>query len=539
MDLVVDGSSPAGQDDLTMVMPTRGIRQYDSHEQTVHNRPGPSKTISTDQWNGPYNEDDGFTMVMPNTQTAPFRSRSHIPSPQRVQQSPERALNNCILSNSPRDSPSRIDQPSEEASHPSSRRGSPMRQAEEVQVFEDEPNYKSRTAATKSDQSSPEKTPLEELPINDQGYGRSPTPENASKASSPHTLDRNGNGFAVQTSQDRAETLRARRLLMSGIERIKAHTLDAHGFRKLQELVKSPNADIWIPFTTPAERESHTPTGDVDTSSPARSSTNKLADLLFALTSYVEAPLSSVSTHPAKATNLKSQALAMTTSLLVQPHASYPASGYAQVSPSRKSSQAMCPRALCALLHARQQCDDVSHLAAELERSATELVTVCQPVAGIEAILGVLDAEESSGIRENQFREGIDANAKKEHEVKSDSTRHSRLISMGLDILSQLLRRLKPRENGDSRDQSILSAGHRRKLGEIAVKFLEDPEPDVRRADTDFCVELYDVISRRKGGPDEMNGNGTSAEEFWKVVESAGEGSLNLITYYLAKRGKA
>ncbi|KAI9693303.1 MAG: suppressor of tub2 mutation [Bathelium mastoideum] len=543
MDLVVDASSPADHDDLTMVMPAREVQTKSQHELSTRNPSGANKAISTDRWNGSYGDEDGFTMVIPNMKVSPSQSRSPMASPERARRSPERAMANPTISNSPFNSPERSRRPSADISNPPSRRGSPVRHVDEVKVFEDNPTLKSEAKASRSVQPSLAKVPLEELPINEKGYGRSPTPEIGSTLNSPHPVEKNGNGFAVQPTQDRAETLRARRLLASGIERIKAHTLDAHGFRRLQELVKSPNADIWFPFTTPTESDvTPSRTNDVATTSPTKASSNKLAELLHALTSYIELPLSSVSSHPAKAANLKSQALAMMTALLLQPHASHPASGLGQALTSRKIAQATCPRALCAILRARRECDDVSHLSAELERSATELVAICQPVEGIEAVLDVLDAEQSSGTRRDGASEDAVMDGDNGVAPSSEARAHARLLSTGLDLLAQLLHHLRPREAvGDAGDAVVLSAGHRQRLGAVAVKFLDDAEPDVRRADTDFCVELYDVIARRNGreGGDEVKGNGSGAEEFWKVVESADEGSLNLITYYLAKRGKA
>ena len=544
----MDAPSPADHDDLTMVIPTSSSQGNTPRKLPLHNRPDRSKTAPTSNGTPSFAEDDGFTMVIPNMKIPPSDSYSPVGSHERTRRSPARPQTELTTVDSSTISPERVNHSKADFSDPPSRRGSPVRQTEEVQVFEDEPVVRPSAPAIKSTPSSPEKTPLEELPINDQGYGRSPTPENGSQAGSPHPVNNNGmsptplnNGFGMQTPQDRAESLRARRLLSSGIERIKAHTLDAHGFRRLQELVKSPNADIWIASSGPVEMECSPtkPNGTAAVASPKKGSTNKLADLLLALTSYIELPLSSVSPQQAKAANLKGQALAIATALLVQPYASHPASGFAQVQTSRHIAQATCPRMLCAILRGRKECDDVSHLAAELERTATELVGTCQPVEAIEAVLDVVDSEESSTTHDDgqaEDNQSIDGDHHGRNMRPVDPTGHARIVSTGLDILSQLLRRLKPRDTGDARAQFMLSASLRQKLGQLAVKFLEDSEPDVRRADTDFCVELYDVISRRRGYAGEETRSG--AEEFWKVVGSAGEGSLNLITYYLAKRGK-
>ena len=541
MDLV-DTSSPADHDDLTMVIPGGSSQNTALHGPFMRSRPSPAKTASGDYGTAPNAEDDGFTMVIPNTKASLTQARSPIASPEKARRVPERAQTDTTTINSPNLSPEQVKHSSADSTHSPSRRGSPVRQTGEVHVFEDEPVGRPLLVANRSTPPSPEKTPLEELPINDRGSGRSPSPENDSKVSSPYPANNDVmdatytvNGTGSQTSQDRAETVRARRLLASGIERIKARTLDAHGFRRLQELVKSPNADIWIPFAASTELESSlNKAGGLAIDSPrTRGSTTKLADLLLALASYIELPLSTLSPHQAKAANLKGQALSIATALLVQPHFPHALSGYAQAQSSRKVAQVIGPRVLCAILRARKECDDVSHLAAELERAATEIVGCCETLESIEAVLDVMDTEESSAARRSEEVETGAGKVEKEQRVQSDSAGHARIASMGLDILSQLLRQLKPRK-------TALSAERRQRLGQAAVRFLEDPEPDVRRADTDFCVELYDFLLKTPGPDVAVEGEDTTGtEEFWHVVSGAGEGSLNLITYYLAKRGKA
>ncbi|KAI7703543.1 hypothetical protein KC353_g14059, partial [Hortaea werneckii] len=53
-------------------------------------------------------------------------------------------------------------------------------------------------------------------------------------------------GRSPQPTQDRAELLRNRRLLSSGIERIRTKTFDAHGFRRVQDLARTAADDeLW------------------------------------------------------------------------------------------------------------------------------------------------------------------------------------------------------------------------------------------------------------------------------------------------------
>jgi CLIP-associating protein 1/2 len=64
------------------------------------------------------------------------------------------------------------------------------------------------------------------------------------------------------------------------------------------------------------------------------------------------------------------------------------------------------------------------------------------------------------------------------------------------------------------------------RLGKLAVRCLDDTDADVRKADVEVCISLHERI-------------GGEREAFWKAVAGAREQHLNLLTYYLAKRGKA
>jgi CLIP-associating protein 1/2 len=72
-----------------------------------------------------------------------------------------------------------------------------------------------------------------------------------------------------------------------------------------------------------------------------------------------------------------------------------------------------------------------------------------------------------------------------------------------------------------------LSPALTKRLGTSAVRLLEDSDPEVRRADLEFCLVLHERLG------------GENGEGFWRAVEGARESGLNLITYYLARRGKA
>ncbi|KAG9536802.1 hypothetical protein KCU79_g21020, partial [Aureobasidium melanogenum] len=86
--------------------------------------------------------------------------------------------------------------------------------------------------AQKAQQSQDARSVLGEVPVNE--FSQVATAESSNREEMPRTED-----SPPQSPQTKSETLRSRKLLMSGIERIRGRTLDAHGFRKVLELIKS------------------------------------------------------------------------------------------------------------------------------------------------------------------------------------------------------------------------------------------------------------------------------------------------------------
>lgn len=74
-----------------------------------------------------------------------------------------------------------------------------------------------------------------------------------------------------------------------------------------------------------------------------------------------------------------------------------------------------------------------------------------------------------------------------------------------------------------------LSPEQTARLGRLAVRCMDDQDADVRKADIEFCVALHERINGSDGAKDDGG--------FWKVVAGAREQHLNLLTYYLAKKG--
>lgn len=504
------GSSPSKADDLTYVVPfTRPPTEGDESTSGLpyRNRAGMDKTMSVDSGiaglTGAAAEDDGFTMVLPpNVQlNQPHTDSNGLSgmSPQKSgspRASPRTTLN---AAGSPGKSPLRMSRSPlpQRQLFPSDNEGS---QKEEVHVFED-PFVADEPVGSRPN--SPDKPVLEELPLSEcnverdsrlSSEGARSTSSNEQNrripSQSPTRSPTKTNGNTLEVTHDRAETLRSRRLLSSGIERVRARTLDAHGFRRLQDLVRQGNPDIWYVEASPANSSS-------DVSTPPPRQGNKFADLLQALLNYLSTPLDPAKFPASKAQNLKTQALATLRAMLAL---------------WKKESERFAPAVLCDVIIARGEWDGSSHLGSELERTSEEVATLVAKIGrlseGIEGMLHVVEGQ-----------------------TQAEGEKNSRVVTAGLGSLGFLLALC-------GRTNAALNALQARRLGVVAVKFLADQDPDVRRADMEFCLELHERLGGAREGGNEADGESGG---FWKAMGMAGlrPEHVNLITYYLARRGRA
>jgi CLIP-associating protein 1/2 len=346
---------------------------------------------------------------------------------------------------------------------------------EEVQVYEDpfvgeEPDVLTQEM---------DKPVLEELPLNEQSIER-----RQSDGSSPsdtvmgETTEEQNRGHhkttstgsvmqAESTEPPRAEVLKNRQLLASGINKIRSRTVEAHMFRRLQDMIKSAQ-DIW---------------GADD---------EKFAELLLASLEYLEAPADTLKAPPAKTANLKVQALATIRAML---------------SLYRKETAKYFSRVLCTILQTKAQYENTSHIATDLEATADEIVKYGQTSDCLNAVLSLLEDSSSTS-------PGTSSPA-----PSTAAPSNNRTKVMALGILASLIQ-ISAQKN------VTLSADQTAKLGKLAVHCLDDVDADVRKADVEVCLALHERIGEEK-------------EAFWKVVAGAREQHLNLLTYYLAKRGRA
>ncbi|KAI0172266.1 ARM repeat-containing protein [Hypoxylon sp. FL1284] len=156
-------------------------------------------------------------------------------------------------------------------------------------------------------------------------------PVNEDAANLPHNpLDTNEPNGAPPTSPEK--TRQNSRLIDSGIARVKAQTLDVHGFRKLQSLLRDNKLLL---------------------------ADDKFDPLLIGLFEYLESPLDNIA--PEKIQDVKAQILATIKLLLKK---------------SRDRFQPHVSRGLESLLAARTRYDARTHIVSGLELLADELVTI-------------------------------------------------------------------------------------------------------------------------------------------------------------------
>ena len=208
---------------------------------------------------------------------------------------------------------------------------------------------------------------LEELPVNEPVKNRQAY-DHQLLAEEPQSPEYHQKWLAIEAAEHRrlsslenTENPRmARKILDSGIDRLKAGTLDAHGFRKLQALIRKSGEAIW-------------------------EDGYKFDELMMPLLEYLEAPCEDAAPRSGKAQDNKTQDL-VTIRLLLKHQPSY-FSGY-------------YPRALIAVITARKYYSSTSHIVCGLEETAESIAQQCDPGPCVDSILDLLEEQGVSGADE-------------------------------------------------------------------------------------------------------------------------------------------
>lgn len=263
----------------------------------------------------PPNANEDLTLVVPNI--AQLKESLQPASPKSPPKSPPRAPAAVEVEKAadvPKPATPKLATPN--LTTPKSATPTPSK---ELKVYED--------PFTEEDQPTPrpvitgtvERPVLEDKPVNEDAANLSHNP-----------LDADDTPGSPLASPDK--TRQNSRLIESGIARVKAQTLDVHGFRKLQSLLRDNKVLL---------------------------EDNKFDALLTGLFEYLESPLDNIA--PEKIQDVKAQILATIKLLLKK---------------SRERFQPHVSRGLEALLAARTRYDARTHIVSGLELLADELVTI-------------------------------------------------------------------------------------------------------------------------------------------------------------------
>ena len=348
------------EDDFTMVMPaSRSLASSSRVPNGLgHKRPGLGQTMSVDSGIPTSTEEDGFTMVMPNLNSHAPRARSPLAYRSPLKAMFDEARDKLERSASPpREQINSIEEALDNNVLPPPRQDSPIKPrspqpGEEIQIYEDPFTGAGSEAAPNG-----ERKVLGELQVNENIRVQSPAQSQGSSGSptgSPRHIPEPARSPAAPTAQDRAEILRNRRLLASGIDKIRTRALDAHGFRRVQDLAKSP-LDIWDGGA-------------------------KYDELLSALLEYLQRfdQDPKLAAQPAqKSAGLKAQALGLIRALMML---------------QRKSAAGWHATVLVTLYICRASVEASSHLLTDLDKTLDDTLRHCRPEACIDSALAFLPA---------------------------------------------------------------------------------------------------------------------------------------------------
>lgn len=216
---------------------------------------------------------------------------------------------------------------------------------------------------------------LEELPVNEPAKQHRQVFDHQLLAEEPASPAYHQKWLAVEAAERRrtsnSENIDnprlARKILDSGIVRVQSRSLDVHGFRKLQALIRTSGESIW-------------------------EGGYKFDELVLPLLEYLETPNDESPPRTGKMQDLKTQVL-VTIRVLLQHQPKY--------------FYTYHPRALTAVLAARKHYSSTSHIVCGLEETAESIVHQCDPSPCIDSVLDLLETERTEGAETNTIFMGL------------------------------------------------------------------------------------------------------------------------------------
>ncbi|PYH48453.1 uncharacterized protein BP01DRAFT_379645 [Aspergillus saccharolyticus JOP 1030-1] len=241
---------------------------------------------------------------------------------------------------------------------------------------------------------------------------------------------------------------KAREMLEKGIQKIRSKNMDILGHRKLQGLIEYHDS-IFL-------------------------HEGKYDEMLLVLLEELESPPDEKRQRLGRPLDLKTQVL-LTVRFMLAHNKHFVSSYY--------------PRAIAALISARNYYDSSSHIINGLNETAEEILGQCEPESVIDAVTELVSTEDSE---------------------KSD-----RAITMGFSIMTDIFKRMN--SSAIRLSESLVE-----KVGSLAGRNLTARQPDVRRQATQLCVQLHTMAD--------------NDDHFWQLIGWPRENSRNLLTYYIARK---
>ncbi|KAL1305356.1 hypothetical protein AAFC00_002252 [Neodothiora populina] len=510
-----DDNSFARDEELTMVIPTASVtRSRQTSPVATRQRPTINKSMSAQADFQSAARDESFPEVVHEDAGTP-QPRSPLPrySPRKsiseeTTQIPAPTSPRSPMSGARRLSGRAVVEIPQARAPSVPRQSSPLKTStnapvEEFQIHEDSVNGRALTPESTTPPMA-ETRVLNELPVNESSNQdpKSPTPADGAR--------RNGEPTPPMSPESKAESVRSRKLLLSGIERIKSRTLDAHGFRKVLELVRSSDSgDI---FGSVGEGK-------------------RFDDLCHGLIDYiVDTPTDLAGNNVRHSHELKRQAISILWALVNKQQPTY-----------RKwlSSGRWCTRTLAGVFDSRRGVEGQGLLVKDLEGLAVEIAGQVHPEEGEKAVLTWLeqDNEQSNHVDELQD----DAIMAQRHSAEAKS--RARATALALRTLSTILTNHKT--------VPVLAEISTR-IASITAMCLKSNDAEVRKAAVELALELHDtwppVAAATNGAAASpaINGNksnGTDSEtksDYWSLLERSGIplDARNLIVYFVARRAR-
>ncbi|EGO59055.1 hypothetical protein NEUTE1DRAFT_120932 [Neurospora tetrasperma FGSC 2508] len=291
-----------------------------------------------------------------------------------------------------------------------------------VQVYEDP-----FTAGQAQPQSTYTSPVLEPKPVNE-GAATPPPPQPSYDGENGHGMDE----IPIPSSPER--TRQNSRLLDSGISKVETKSLDVHGFRKLQGIIRDPKGAAI--FTD-----------------------DKFDALLSGLFEFLEAHPSEIPHVPAeKQQDVKAQILATIKLLLKK---------------MRENFRPHVSRGLDSLLRARAAYDSRSHIVSGMELLADELITLGDPT-------------EITLVLANTLREAL-LDKDQQHNTAARS------LSMGMHVLKEVVESSANFSTPFTPTEQELDT-----LAGLAAKCLESADSAVRMDAVQLCVALHAKVGDQR-----------------------------------------